>query len=526
MATNPSTSTNTQVGPVYSNGSNGNGTGKPRDLKWMVLLTVVIGTFLGRLDQTIVNLAIPKVINDFSITVSAAAWIVTAYIIANAIFVPIWGKLGDTVGRKKIYILGFSIFIGGSILAGLSWNLGSMIVFRVIQAIASSADYPTAMAIIAITFREPKERAQALGIWSSSFASASVFGPLIGGPLIDIFGWRSVFLVNLPVGLLGLFMALAYVHESKSEQGTINFDWWGATTLGGALAFLVMILDQGMGWGWNSGTSWLCYGAIVVFSALFVWIERRHPEPIVDFSFFRNRTFNGALLNNFIVFLGMMGSVFAIPIFAQTFLGYDATQSGLLFIPMGLCIPISAIVLGRTLLAKFPARSVIFWGTLGAAVSFYFLSWIDPRSGAWAIIWPLSLMALFMGSGMAQRTNLIAAAVPPSEIGVASSILALVRNIGGAVGIAVFGTLIQTFTEKNVIAISQNSIINATTPSEHATAVALISLKAQVLAYSDVYIIAAVVVGLGAFAIFMVKKTGPGERVELSKEQEAAMEAG
>ncbi len=520
MATNNTTSS-TQVEPVYPN-SNGNG---KSNLKWMVLLTVVIGTFLGRLDQTVVNLAIPKVINDFSITVSAAAWIVTAYIIANAVFVPIWGKLGDTLGRKKIYILGFTIFIIGSILAGLSWNLGSMIVFRVIQAIASSADYPTAMAIIAITFREPKERAQALGIWSSSFASASVFGPLIGGPLIDTFGWRSVFLVNLPVGLLGLFMALAYIHESKSERPTINFDWWGATTLGAALAFLVMILDQGMSWGWNSGASWLCYLAIVAFGALFYWIEQRHPEPIVDFEFFKNRTFNGALLNNFIVFMGMMGSVFAIPIFAQTFLGYDATQSGFLFIPMGLCIPVSAILLGRFLLGKYPARSVIFWSTLGAAFSFYFLSYIDPRSGAWDIIWPLALMALFIGAGMAQRTNLIAAAVPPSEIGVASSVLALVRNIGGAFGIAIFGTLIQSFTESNILNIARNSIIHATTAAQHATAVALISLKAQVSAYAEVNVIAAIVVAVGAFAIFMVKKVSPGERVELTKEQEAAMEA-
>jgi DHA2 family multidrug resistance protein len=502
-----------------------NGNGKS-NLKWMVLLTVVIGTFLGRLDQTVVNLAIPKVINDFSITVSAAAWIVTAYIIANAVFVPIWGKLGDTLGRKKIYILGFTIFIIGSMLAGLSWNLGSMIVFRVIQAIASSADYPTAMAIIAITFRNPRERAQALGIWSSSFASASVFGPLIGGPLIDLFGWRSVFLLNLPVGLLGLFMALAYIHESKSDRPTIDFDWWGATTLGAALASLVLILDQGMTWGWNSGASWLCYMAIVAFGALFYWIEQRHPEPIVDFAFFRNRTFNGALLNNFIVFMGMMGSVFAIPIFAQTFLGYDATQTGFLFIPMGLCIPLSAIVLGRTLLAKYPPRDVIFWGTIGAAVCFYFLSWIDPRSDAWDIIWPLSLMALFMGSGMAQRTNLIASSVPTSEIGVASSVLALVRNIGGAVGIAVFGTMIQVFTERNVLAIAKNSVINAVTPAQHATAVALISLKAQIMAYSEVYVVAALVVGLGAFAIFLVKKSPAGEQVQLTKEQEAAMEAG
>jgi len=498
---------------------------KPDRLRWMVLLTVIVGTFLGRLDQTIVNLAIPKVIDDFGITVSAAAWIVTAYIIANAIFVPIWGKLGDTVGRKKVYILGFGIFIVGSILAGLSWNLGSMIVFRVIQAIASSADYPTAMAIIAITFRDPKERSQALGIWSSSFASASVFGPLIGGPLIDLFGWRSVFLVNLPVGLLGLFMAIAYINESVSEQKTVNFDWWGATTLGGALAFLVMILDQGMSWGWTSGASLACYGAIIAFSTLFVWIERRHPEPIVDFSFFKSRTFNGALLNNFIVFLGMMGSVFAIPIFAQTFLGYDATQSGLLFIPMGLCIPISAILLGRTLLAKFSARAVIFWSTIGAAASFYFLSFIDPRSGAWDIIWPLSLMALFMGAGMAQRTSLIASSVPHSEIGVASSILALVRNIGGAVGIAVFGTLISTFTETNVLSIAKNSIINAITPAQHATAVALISLKAEILAYSQVYVIAAIVVAVGAFSIFFVKKDAEKDGEEISHEDMAMAEA-
>ena len=156
------------------------------NLKWWILATVIIGTFLGRLDQSIVNLALPTIINDFGITVSAASWIATAYIIANAVFVPVWGKLGDTIGRKKVYMMGFSIFILGSVLAGFAWNLNSMIVFRVIQAIASSADYPTAMAIIAVTFKQGRERAQALGIWSASFAAASVFGPLLGGPLIDI----------------------------------------------------------------------------------------------------------------------------------------------------------------------------------------------------------------------------------------------------------------------------------------------------------------------------------------------------
>src|ERR1035437_5594869 len=146
---------------------------KDSKLQWWILATVIVGTFLGRLDQTIVNLALPKMIDYFGITVSSAGWISTAYILANAIFVPIWGKLGDTTGRKRVYVIGFVVFIIGSVLAGFSWNLGSMIAFRIIQAIASSADYPTAMALIAVTFPAGRERTQALGIWSSSFAAAA-----------------------------------------------------------------------------------------------------------------------------------------------------------------------------------------------------------------------------------------------------------------------------------------------------------------------------------------------------------------
>ena len=216
------------------------------NLRWLVLLTVIVGTFLGSLDKMIVNLALPKIISDFHITVSAAGWISTAYILANAIFVPIWGKLGDTWGRKKVYIIGFSVFILGSVLAGIAWSLGSMLLFRVIQAIASSADYPTAMAIIAVTFKEGKERGQALGIWSSAFAASTVFGPLIGGPLIDNFGWRSVFLVNLPIGLIGLFMALTFIEESVSGEKTMHFDWLGSLALGGMLSSLVLVLDRGI----------------------------------------------------------------------------------------------------------------------------------------------------------------------------------------------------------------------------------------------------------------------------------------
>ena len=479
--------------------------GKKDNLKWWILATVIVGTFLGRLDQTIVNLALPKIITEFQITVSAAGWIATAYILANAVFVPVWGKLGDTIGRKKVYILGFTIFIIGSILAGLSWNLSSMIVFRIIQAIAGSADYPTAMAIIAVTFKAGKERAQALGIWSASFAAAVVFGPLLGGPLIDLFGWRSVFLINLPVGIIGLIMAMVFIEESKSAKKSGSFDWFGAITLGISLSALVLVLEKGLSWGWTSPYSLACYGAVMIFGAIFYFVEKNHKEPIVDFKFFKNKIFVGTLINNFIVFMGMMGGVFLIPVFVQTFLGYNATQTGYLFIPMAFFMMLAAQIGGR-LVGKVKFHKVVFVSTLIASIGLYmFTFFIDPRASAWAIMFPLSVMAFGIGLGMAQRTNAIAAAVPEHEIGVASSVLALARNIAGAFGIAIFSTILTNTINSNVLKVAQNTVIYQLNPATYQQAVALVILKAQISAYATVFEISALIVFIGAIVSWFVR---------------------
>ena len=474
------------------------------NLKWLVLITVIVGTFLGRLDQTIVNLALPKIISDFHITVTQAGWVGTAYILANAVFVPIWGKLGDTIGRKKVYLIGFVVFIIGSILAAFAWNLPSLITFRIIQAIAGSADYPTAMAILTATFKSPKDRAQALGIWSSVFGAAAVMGPLIGGPLIDNFGWRSVFLINLPVGIIGTFMALAFITESKLPERIVKFDWFGAGTLGVALASLVLVLDQGTSWGWLSSASLLTYLVTILFGTVFILIEQRHPEPIVDLKFFKNIVFVNTLFNNFIVFMGLMGSVFLIPIFAQTFLGYSATQTGYLFIPMAAGLMVAAPV-GAALMGRVRAGTIIGLSTLVSAFGIFLFSFLDVRSTAIDIIIPLTIMASGMGFGMAQRTNAIAAAVPPSEIGVASSILALVRNIAGAFGIALFGSLLNWAEIRNALHINSLSHLYVNTAANMQTYVGLIELKAQIDAYGLIYTIAAVFLLVGASVAFFIK---------------------
>jgi EmrB/QacA subfamily drug resistance transporter len=474
------------------------------NLRWWVLATVIFGTFLGRLDQTVVNLALPKIISDFSLTVSSAAWISTAYILANAVFVPVWGKLGDTAGRKKIYLIGFIGFIIASGLCAFAWNLPSMIVFRIIQGFAVSADYPTAMAILAITFTNAKERAQALGIWSAAFAVASVFGPLIGGPLIDNFNWRSVFFVNIPLGIVGLFLAFTFIDESVGEKRSVGFDWWGASLLGAALFTLTLVLDQGQTWGWGSLVSILCYIGTIVFSALFYIVETRQEEPIVDFKFFKIGAYVTTLLNNFIVFMALIGAIFLIPIFAETFLGYNATQTGYLFIPLAIALMVGAPLGGR-LIGKVKPSYVIFLSTFFCGVGILLLSYIDPRSTAIDIIIPMCIMAFSLGFGMAQRTNIIAVVVPQSEIGEASAILALVRNISGAFGVAIFSTLLNNSITTNVLKIAAHS---ATTALAGSVAMrefmSLIELKAQVAGYATVFEAAALVVILGSFTALLI----------------------
>jgi len=478
-------------------------TEKKNNLRWWVLGTVIFGTFLGRLDQTVVNLALPKIIGDFSISVSDAAWISTAYILANAVFVPVWGKLGDTAGRKRIYLIGFIGFTIASGLCALAWNLPSMIIFRIIQGFAVSADYPTAMAILAITFTDAKERAQALGIWSAAFAVASVFGPLFGGPLIDNFNWRSVFFINIPLGIIGLFLALTFIDESVGEKRSARFDWWGAGTLGAALSTLTLVLDQGQTWGWSSSASIICYIGTIAFSALFYFIETRQDEPIVDFKFFKIPAFVFTLLNNFIVFMALIGAIFLVPIFAETFLGYDATQTGYLFIPLAIAMMVAAPLGGR-LIGKVKPSYVIFLSTFFCGIGIFLLSYIDPRSTALDIIIPMCVMAFSLGFGMAQRTNIVAVVVPQNEIGEASAVLALVRNIAGAFGVAIFSTLLDNSINGNIFTIARQSVLNGSGMKLMEQFTSLIILKAQVTGYATVFEVAALIVIIGSFTALLI----------------------
>jgi DHA2 family multidrug resistance protein len=483
----------------------------------------MVGTLLIGLDRTVVNLAVPKVISDFGITVTAAAWIATAYIITNAVFVPVFGKLGDLFGNRVIYLWSFNGFIVVSLLAGLAWNFDSLVFFRAAQGLVGAAVYPTAMSLIAKSFGDPKKRAQALGIWSSSFAVSAIIGPLLGGYLIDHFSWRMIFYINLPIGVAGLLMTLFFLpHDAPVERG--KFDWFGSILLAGAITAMVLVLDQGQSWGWSSYASIACYVSTVVFGYLTYLWETRHTHPIIDFKLFQNPIIVSVLAVSFISFGGMMGAMFLLPVFTQTFLGYDAIKTGLLFVPMGLTLPIFA-PLGARLAQSIHPRYTVSFGMVTAALSFYLLHWLDPAMTYFNFVIPLCLFGAGLGLGMAPLTNASTTAVPVHEVGMSSGLLNLARNIGGAFGIAIFGTLLTNATNANVLNVAAHSVIRSSDPVIIKEGTALIILKADLLAYGTVFEVAAgAMVFGGLLALLLLKANSSASH--LTAEQRAEAMAG
>lgn len=474
-------------------------------IQWLIIITLIIGTFLGRLDGTIVNLALPKIIQDFGITVSEASWISTAYIIANAIFVPVFGKMGDLIGRKPLYIFGIVSFTVSSMLAGLSFNLPSMLIFRIIQAITVSIDYPIALSIIALEFADQKLRAQAMGIWSGVFALAIVFGPLLGGPLTDVFGWRAVFYINVPLGILGTIMALRFIKEPvKRVKGIKHFDWLGSLILGTSLGTMVLVLDQGQAWGWTSTKSTLSYIIATVALILFILIERREKEPVVDLRFFTIPAFTAANVVSFISFMGLAGGIFLLPVFAQNTLGYSVTKSGYLFIPMAFGIMVGAQT-GARLLYKVPIRIFVSIGMFWAAFILYLFSGIDIKWTFFDMSWRLGLFAIGIGVGFAALTQAATGSVPIQEVGIASSVLALSRNLAGAFGIAIFATILSNSVTSQLLSIQMHSLINTHDPQLLKIIPGLMTSKANVSAYGTVFKWASIFVVFGGIASFFLK---------------------
>lgn len=407
--------------------------------RWWALAALMIGTFMAVLDATIVNVALAKIMTTFGVDVEKVEWIATAYMLAFAVLLPTSSWIADRFGHKRTYVIALFLFTAGSALCGLAWSENALIAFRIVQAVGAGCIMPVAMTIVSEIF-PPEQRGQALGIWGIAGGASATIGPTIGGYLVDYVGWRSIFYVNLPVGIVGMIMGLVVLRETPKERPG-RFDLVGFLSMTCGLCGLLLALAEGQSKGWNSIFIRTCECVAIIALAVFILWERRQKSPLVDLSLFRNYGFSIANLIAFIFGVGMFGSTFLLPIFLQNMLGYTALLAGLTLLPSGLVMGLIAPFAGR-LSDRIGAKPLVILGMAVMALSMYLNSRINLETSRETIYGWLVLRGIGMGLMFSPMTSLALAMAPRTKAGQASGLLNVIRQLGGSFGVAIFGTLL------------------------------------------------------------------------------------
>jgi EmrB/QacA subfamily drug resistance transporter len=421
--------------------------GLPIREKLEILFAVMLGLFLGALDQTIVGPALPTVVTQLAGN-DLYNWVVISYLLTSTISVPFWGKLSDLFGRKPLFMLGIVIFLIGSALSGLSQNMGELIAFRGLQGIGAGSLFPIALAVIGDLF-SPAERGRYQGLFGAVFGIAFIAGPLIGGFLTDNFGWHWIFYVNIPIGLVSLFFISRLLPTVKNPRATRNFDILGGVIFTiAASALLVGLTFKGLAdsvthkaYDWGSFQVGGLIAIGLVGFAIFIWAESRAKEPIVPLHLFRNRTYAASMVATFFAAFAFFGGIIFLPRWFQLVQGYSSTGSGLALLPLMAGLIFSSIASGLIV-----ARTGRYkWLTVGAilvmALATFLLTNLrfdTPVPVLW--VW-MFIAGLGVGPTFAVFTLIVQNAVPFNMLGVATSNLTFFRQIGGTVALAIVGTV-------------------------------------------------------------------------------------
>nr|WP_246336793.1 MDR family MFS transporter [Flexivirga oryzae] len=421
----------------------------------MTILTgLLLGMFLAALDQTIVSTAIPRIANELH-GLSIQAWVTTAYLITSTITTPIYGKLGDLYGRKKLFIFAIGVFITGSAMCSFATSMYELAAFRAFQGIGAGGLMTLVLAIIG-DLVPPRERAKYTGYFMATFGTSSVLGPVVGGFLaqtnsfLGVTGWRWVFLVNVPIGILALFVVSATLHLPHTRREA-RIDWWGAVALVVALVPLLTVAEQGRTWGWGSVTSMACYVIGVIGVAAFVWIEHvMGADALIPLRIFKIRAASVTIVASVIVGMGMFGGITVLPLYMQIVHGASPMTSGLMMLPMVAGMMIASIVSGLITASTGRIRGFPILGTLVATAGMALLwLFVTADTSLVLVMLMMFLVGLGLGNCMQPLTLIVQNAVPPQEIGVATSAATFFRQTGGTIGVAVFlSILFSTLGDK------------------------------------------------------------------------------
>ena len=431
-----------------------------------VMVGLMLGMFLSSLDQTIVSTSIYTIANDLD-GLSLQAWATTAYLITSTVTTPLYGKLSDIFGRRPLYLAAIVIFLAGSLYAGSVHSMTELAIARGIQGMGAGGLLALALTIIG-DIVPLKDRAKFQGYFMSVFGISSVLGPVVGGAfagsqnILGFDGWRWVFFINLPIGLAALVVVFLYLHL-PARHVKQRIDYWGAAAITLAIVPLLLVAEQGRSWGWTSASSLICYGLGVAGIIAFLLAERRAGDyALIPLRLFRNVTFGLSSLLNFIIGIGMFGAIAMLPMYLQLVKGLTPTEAGLMMITFTIGILTGSITAGRTISASGTFRIFPIAGTaiLTAAAVVMGLS-----LGADTDLWVPGLIAVFFGLGlgfcMQPLTLAMQVSVPAKDMGVGTSTAAFFRSMGGAVGTAVFISMLFSLAADRIANAMKDAMQNA-----------------------------------------------------------------
>ncbi|MBT2554103.1 MDR family MFS transporter [Arthrobacter sp. ISL-5] len=431
-----------------------------------VMVGLMLGMFLSSLDQTIVSTSIYTIANDLD-GLSLQAWATTAYLITSTVSTPLYGKLSDIFGRRPLYLAAIVIFLAGSLYAGSVHSMTELAIARGIQGMGAGGLLALALTIIG-DIVALKDRAKFQGYFMSVFGISSVLGPVVGGAfagsanILGFDGWRWVFFINLPIGLAALAVVFLYLHL-PAKHVKQKIDYWGAAAITLAIVPLLLVAEQGRSWGWTSAASLLCFGLGIVGIIAFLLAEKRAGDyALIPLRLFRNLTFGLSSLLNFIIGIGMFGAIAMLPMYLQLVKGLTPTEAGLMMITFTVGILTGSITAGRTISSSGTYRIFPIVGTAvltAAAVVMGFSLGVDTG------LWVPGLIAVFFGLGlgfcMQPLTLAMQVSVPPKDMGVGTSSAAFFRSMGGAVGTAVFISMLFSLAADKIANGMKDAMQNA-----------------------------------------------------------------
>jgi DHA2 family multidrug resistance protein len=429
--------------------------------KWLVTLSVTFGTLMGAIDTSIVNVATPHLRGALGATVEEITWVTTGFVIANVVVMPLTAFVGRFFGQKRVYMAALALFVIGSAFCGLARSLPMLVFFRMIQGLGAGALQPTEQAILRQTF-PPKEQGMAMALFGVAVVLGPAFGPTLGGYIVDNYSWPWIFYINLPVGVLALFMVQRFVHEPEdirvanlaaAEKQRKNLDWMGIALLAVGVATLQYVLEEGSRNDWfDSRVIAVTTFVSLVSLAAFVIRELTAPVPAVNISLFRNTVFTSGTLVGAVMFAMLLSITFLLPVFMQEILGFTAVQSGLALMPRSLVMMVAMPVVGRLYNRVSPALTVAF-GVGLFAISAVMMSHYNLDTSSGAVVDVLLIQGVAFSCLFIPLTTVALARVPRHQLADATGLNSLLRQIGGSLGLAIFASLIPRYSRQAGVAL-------------------------------------------------------------------------